>query len=162
MPSAKSPCPNPIKAIICNCPNPITCNCLPIPQHKFHRLPSIPTLPISTSITSNSPYQLLSTCNTPLHSTIIEIDSVPPYSTLPNMWNQGQVEAQGKGQGEAQGQGQGITFAPACMGTYIIDADYKLGYLRKALKDGTIESQRVTTEDGSCPTTVITMMTQHI
>ena len=41
-----------------------------------------------------------------------------------------------------QGQGQAITFAPACIGTSIVDAEFKLSYLRKALEDGSIQSQR--------------------
>ena len=39
-------------------------------------------------------------------------------------------------------QGQAITFAPATIGTSIVDAEFKLGYLRKALDDGSIQSQR--------------------
>jgi hypothetical protein len=41
-----------------------------------------------------------------------------------------------------QGQVQAITFAPACIGTSIVDAEFKLRYLRKALEDESIQSQR--------------------
>jgi hypothetical protein len=41
-----------------------------------------------------------------------------------------------------QGQGQAITFAPACIGTSIVDAEFKLGYLRKELEDKSIYCQR--------------------
>jgi len=41
-----------------------------------------------------------------------------------------------------QGQGQAITFAPACIGTSIVDAEFKLGYLRKALDDEEFQFQR--------------------
>jgi hypothetical protein len=41
-----------------------------------------------------------------------------------------------------QGQGQPITFAPACIGTSIVDAEFKLGYLRKMLEDESFQSQR--------------------
>jgi hypothetical protein len=55
-------------------------------------------------------------------------DSAPPYNTLLNMSTQGQKRA--------------ITFAPACIGTSLVDAEFKLGYLRKALKDESFLSQR--------------------
>src|SRR5947209_5487030 len=41
-----------------------------------------------------------------------------------------------------EGQGQAITFAPACIGTSIDDAEFKLRFLRKALEDESIQSQR--------------------
>jgi hypothetical protein len=41
-----------------------------------------------------------------------------------------------------QGQGQAITFAPARIGTSIVDAEFKLGYLRKAHEDESFLSQR--------------------
>jgi hypothetical protein len=43
---------------------------------------------------------------------------------------------------QGQGQGQAITFTPAYIGTSIVDAEFKLRYLRKALEDGSIQSQR--------------------
>jgi len=56
-------------------------------------------------------------------------DSAPPYNTLPNM--------------STQGQGQGITFAPATIGTSIVDAEFKLRYLRKSLEeDEALQYQR--------------------
>ena len=55
-------------------------------------------------------------------------DSAAPYNTLLYM--------------STQGQGQGITFAPACIGTSIDDAEFKLRFLRKALEDESIQSQR--------------------
>jgi hypothetical protein len=66
------------------------------------------------------------------HSFINSTDSAPPYNTLPNTSNQGQGE----------GQGKGITIAPAYIGTSIVDAEFKLGYLRKTLEDESIQSQR--------------------
>jgi hypothetical protein len=41
-----------------------------------------------------------------------------------------------------QGQGQGITFAPACIGTSIVDEEFKLRYLRKSLEDESFQFQR--------------------
>ena len=41
-----------------------------------------------------------------------------------------------------QGQGQGITFAPGCIGTSIVDAEYKVRYLRKSLEDESLQYQR--------------------
>jgi hypothetical protein len=53
-------------------------------------------------------------------------DPAPPYSTLLNMST----------------QGQGITFAPASIGTSIVDAEFKLRYLREELKDESLQFQR--------------------
>jgi hypothetical protein len=55
-------------------------------------------------------------------------DSAPPYNTLLNM--------------SAQGQGQSITFAPACIGTSIVDEEFKLRYFREWLKDESLQFQR--------------------
>jgi hypothetical protein len=41
-----------------------------------------------------------------------------------------------------QGQGQAITFAPACIGTSIVDAELKLRYLREVLQGESLQSQR--------------------
>jgi hypothetical protein len=41
-----------------------------------------------------------------------------------------------------QGQGQSITFAPARIGTSIVDAEFKLRYLRKSLEDESLQFQR--------------------
>jgi hypothetical protein len=42
-----------------------------------------------------------------------------------------------------QGQKQAITFAPACIGTSIVDAEFKLRYLRKSLEeDEALQYQR--------------------
>jgi hypothetical protein len=41
-----------------------------------------------------------------------------------------------------QEQGQAITFAPACIGTSIVDAEFKLRYLRELLKDESLQFQR--------------------
>ena len=41
-----------------------------------------------------------------------------------------------------QGQGQGITFAPATIGTSIVDAEFKLRYLRMSLEDEALQFQR--------------------
>ena len=64
----------------------------------------------------------------------IHLNSAPPYNTLSNMSNQGQ--------GEGQGKGKGTIIAPAHIGTSIVDAEFKLGYLRKALEGESIQSQR--------------------
>jgi hypothetical protein len=55
-------------------------------------------------------------------------DSAPPYNTLLNM--------------STQGQGQSITLAPACIGTSIVDEEYKLRHLREELKDESLQFQR--------------------
>jgi hypothetical protein len=55
-------------------------------------------------------------------------DSAPPYNTLLNM--------------STQGQGQGITFAPAYIGTSIVDAEFKLRYFREWLEDESLQFQR--------------------
>jgi hypothetical protein len=57
-----------------------------------------------------------------------QTDSAAPYNTLPNM--------------STQGQGQAITFAPACIGTSIVDAEFKLRYLREVLEDESLQFQR--------------------
>jgi hypothetical protein len=62
------------------------------------------------------------------HSFINPTDSAAPYNTLPNM--------------STQGQGQAIVFAPACIGTSIVDAEFKLRYLREVLKDESLQFQR--------------------
>jgi hypothetical protein len=41
-----------------------------------------------------------------------------------------------------QGQGQTITFAPACIGTSIVDEEYKLRHLREELEDESYQFQR--------------------
>jgi hypothetical protein len=41
-----------------------------------------------------------------------------------------------------QGQGQSITFLPACIGTSIVDVEYKLRHLRKELEDESLQFQR--------------------
>jgi hypothetical protein len=41
-----------------------------------------------------------------------------------------------------QGQGQGITFAPACIGTSIVDAEFMLRCLREELEDKSFQFQR--------------------
>ena len=41
-----------------------------------------------------------------------------------------------------QGQGQSITFAPACIGTSIVNEEYMLRCLRKELKDESLQDQR--------------------
>jgi hypothetical protein len=42
-----------------------------------------------------------------------------------------------------QGQGQRITFSPGCIGTSIVDAAFKLRYLRKSLEeDEALQYQR--------------------
>ena len=41
-----------------------------------------------------------------------------------------------------QGQGQSITFAPACIGTSIIDAEFQLRHLREELEDESYQFQR--------------------
>ena len=41
-----------------------------------------------------------------------------------------------------QGQEQGITFAPVCIRTFIVDAEFKLRYLRDVLKDESLQFQR--------------------
>jgi hypothetical protein len=76
-----------------------------------------------------SPLDFPSTFKSPHHSFINPTDSAPPYDTLPNM--------------STQGQGQGITFAPGCIGTSIVDAEFKLRYLRKSLEeDEALQYQR--------------------
>jgi hypothetical protein len=68
------------------------------------------------------------TSKSPHHSFINPTDSAPPYNTLPNM--------------STQGQGQSITFAPACIGTSIVDEEFMLRCLRKELKDESVQDQR--------------------
>ena len=41
-----------------------------------------------------------------------------------------------------QGQGQSITLAPACIGTSIVDEEYKLRHLREELEDESLQFQR--------------------
>jgi hypothetical protein len=41
-----------------------------------------------------------------------------------------------------QGQGQAITFAPACIGTSIVDPEFKLRYLREVFEDESLQFQR--------------------
>ena len=43
---------------------------------------------------------------------------------------------------QGQGPGQPIKFAPACIGTSIIDAEFKLRSLREVLKDESLQFQR--------------------
>ena len=47
-----------------------------------------------------------------------------------------------QGQGQGQAQGQAITFAPACIGTSIVDAEFKLRYLRESLEDESLQFQQ--------------------
>jgi hypothetical protein len=41
-----------------------------------------------------------------------------------------------------QGQGKSITFLPACIGTSIIDTEYKLRHLREELEEESYQFQR--------------------
>jgi hypothetical protein len=56
--------------------------------------------------------------------------SINFYNTLLNM--------------STRGQGRSVTFAPApaCIGTSIVDAKFKVRYLRKALEDESLQFQR--------------------